>query len=220
MVAEFREMIKTHPLEFKMEDKLQSLLEKMRRLEHELLVEIEKKEQEFFYEIREKKVHFEEEIKREHQKLLKKIRHYLRDAKVLNILTAPVIWFCLVPMVFMDLVISLYQFVCFPVYGIPKVRREDYVVMDRHYLRYLNIIERINCLYCGYFNGVAGYVREIAGRTEQYWCPIKHARKVKSFHSRYKNFFDYGDGEGYRKRVEEIRRAFDDLDTGKKKGRS
>ena len=96
-------------------------------------------------------------------------------------------------------------------YGIPKVRRADYIVIDRQYLSYLNVIERLNCVYCGYFNGVIGFAREIAGRTEQYWCPIKHAHKIKALHSRYKNFFDYGDAEGYRAKIEEVRRDFDDI---------
>jgi len=111
----------------------------------------------------------------------------------------------------MDLVMTVFQNVCFPVYGIPKVRRSDYVVIDRQHLSYLNLIERLNCVYCSYFNGVIAYSREIAGRTEQYWCPIKHARKIKSFHSRYKNFFDYGDAEGYRAKIEEVRRRFEDI---------
>jgi len=58
---------------------------------------------------------------------------------------------------------------------------------------------------------VIAYVQEIAGRTEQYWCPIKHALRLKTMHSRYRHFLDYGDAEQYRARVEEVRRAFDDL---------
>jgi len=56
-----------------------------------------------------------------------------------------------------------------------------------------------------------GYTREIAGRAEQYWCPIKHARKTKSIHNRYKKFFDYGDASEYRAKIEEVRRGFDDI---------
>ncbi len=47
----------------------------------------------------------------------------------------------------MDVTISLYQAVCFPIYGIPKVKRQDYIVFDRQYLQYLNLIEKINCAY-------------------------------------------------------------------------
>ncbi|MCH9740876.1 MAG: hypothetical protein K0U38_08570 [Epsilonproteobacteria bacterium] len=65
------------------------------------------------------------------------------------------------------------------------MKRSDYVVLDRYNLFYLDKVEKINCLYCEYFNGVIGYVREIAARTEQFWCPIKH--------SRYNRFFDFRD---------------------------
>jgi hypothetical protein len=121
------------------------------------------------------------------------------------------IWFCIVPILFLDIVAAVYQFICFPVYGIPKVRRRDYVVRDRRKLRYLNSVERLNCVYCEYVNGLLAYVQEIAGRTEQYWCPIKHAMRMKSMHSRYQYFLDYGDAEQYRKRIEQVRRDFEDL---------
>ena len=194
-----------------MEDKLHDLLEKIRQLEKELLKEIQKKEEEFLYEIRAKKVFFEREIRVRHKLFLKRIHRYLYDARILNILTAPVIWACLFPAVFMDLALTLFQTICFPIYGIPKVKRGDYIVLDRQYLAYLNPIEKMNCIYCGYFNGVTAYVREIGARTEQYWCPIKHAGKLKSVHSRYKNFFHYGDAETYRAKLNEIRNDFDDL---------
>jgi hypothetical protein len=84
-------------------------------------------------------------------------------------------------------------------------------VIDRYALNYLNAMEKLNCVYCGYVNGLIAYVQEIAARTEQYWCPIKHARKIGSIHSRYNKFFEYGDGNEYRKKIETIRRDFEDL---------
>jgi hypothetical protein len=111
---------------------------------------------------------------------------------------------------FLDVFVMLYQVICFPVYGIPLVRRSDYIVLDRHRLKYLNWVEKCNCIYCGYFNGLMAYLREIAGRTEQYWCPIRHSRLPKSTHSRYDRFVDYGDAEGYRRELVEIRKDFGD----------
>jgi hypothetical protein len=55
-------------------------------------------------------------------------------------------------------------------------------------------------------------VREIAARTEQYWCPIKHARRVIGSHARYLKFDDYGDAEGFREHAAGLR---DDLAKGK-----
>ena len=200
-----------------MDDKLQELLEKIKTLEQELLQEIQKKHDEFLYEIRDKKIFFEREIRIRHKLLLKRIHRYLFEAKILNIITAPIIWLCLIPAVLMDISLTIFQTICFPVYGIPKVKRDEYIVLDRQYLAYLNPIERLNCLYCSYYNGLVAYLREIGGRTEQYWCPIKHARKLKSVHSRYKNFIHYGDAETYRAKFNEIRNSFDDIKDSKVK---
>jgi len=194
-----------------MNNRLQELLIKIKQLEQELLVELQKKEKQYLYEVRDKKVHFQQEVKEKNKHLIKTVRRYLKDAALLNILTVPVIWSCLLPALFLDLVGSVFQMICFPVYSIPKVIRSDYIIIDRQYLNYLNLIEKINCCYCGYFIGLIGYIQEIAARTEQYWCPIKHAHRTRSAHSRYKFFLDYGDGEGFRKKNSEIRKDFTDL---------
>lgn len=194
-----------------MDDRLSVMLEKMKALEAEIRSELEKKEEEFFYRILDKRIRFEREASIAHKKLVEGLPQYLYTASFKHILTTPVIWSCLLPALFMDLVLTAYQAICFPLYGIPKVIRSDYVVLDRQYLEYLNVIERLNCYYCGYFNGVVAYVEEIAARTEQFWCPIKHARKVRTIHSRYRKFFDYGDGKSYREHYETLRRNFEDL---------
>ncbi|MGV1100595.1 hypothetical protein ACUUL3_14460 [Thiovibrio sp. JS02] len=194
-----------------LDTRIEALIEKIKKLEKELYQEAQKKEEEFYYKITGKKVRFEKEVKRRHKVLMQRVSRYLSEAALLNILTTPVIWFILIPTLFLDASVTLYQAVCFPVYGIPRVKRSKYIVIDRHALGYLNIIEKINCVYCGYFNGFMAYVREIAARTEQYWCPIKHARRVASMHSRYGRFFEYGDAEGYRRYLEAVRRDFADL---------
>ena len=188
-----------------MESRLHILIAHIKELEQELVQEIQKKEEEYHYKIFGKKVTFEEWIKHEQKTLVMKIIPYIRDAAFLNILTAPVIWAVLPAALFLDFMITLYQTVCFPVYGIPEVQRSDYIVLDRHSLPYLNIIEKVNCEYCAYVNGLVAYVQEIAGRTEQYWCPIKHALKVKDPHQRYYEFLEYGDADGYRARLEQLR---------------
>ena len=73
-----------------------------------------------------------------------------------------------VPIALLDAWLTIYQRVCFPIYGIAPVRRSTYIVIDRQHLAYLNAVEMLNCVYCGYANGVFAYVREIAGKTEQY----------------------------------------------------
>jgi len=195
-----------------MDTRIAALLETIKKLEKELLHEIEKKEDEFYYSVIGRKVRFEAEVKKHHRELMQRLSPYLSEASLLNILTAPIIWFILIPALFLDLSVTVFQAICFRVYGIPRVKRRRYIVIDRHSLAYLNLIEKINCIYCGYFNGLISYVQEVAARTEQYWCPIKHARRLAAMHSRYAKFMEYGDAEGYRKHLEEVRRAFEDLE--------
>lgn len=190
---------------------INELIKEIKRLEEELAREIQRKEQEFYYRAKGRKIYFEETARQYQKTLVTKLHTYLLEAPLLNILTTPIIWSCLIPAAFLDLVASFYHGVCFPVYGIPKVQRSDYIVIDRHALPYLNLIEKLNCVYCGYFNGLIAYVQEIAARTEQYWCPIKHARKVATLHSRYRHFLEYGDAQAYKEYIESIRRNFDDL---------
>ncbi len=136
---------------------------------------------------------------------------YIAGSRLMVVLTAPLLYLCIAPLVLSDLAVTAYQAVCFPIYGIPKVRRANYFVFDRHRLRYLNLVERLNCLYCSYANGLFAYGTEIAARTEQYWCPIKHAKAIVEPHSRYSRYLDYGAAEAYRRRLETLRRDFNDV---------
>jgi hypothetical protein len=164
-----------------------------------------------FYELRNGKVWFSKEIKREHRRLKTSLVRYVLHSRILAVLTAPFIYAVIIPFVLLDLFVSVYQSVCFPVYGIPKARRRDYIAIDRNKLRYLNAVEGINCMYCSYGNGVLAYAVEIAGRTEQHWCPIKHARRVQNTHDRYSHFLPYGDAHAYRDEVDKVRCDFKDL---------
>lgn len=195
-----------------MNEKLDTLLEKMHALEKEILRELQKKELEFFYEVRQGKVRFTEEARARHRLLVKRFASYIRDSRFMILLTTPVIWACFIPIALLDVFMVVYQAICFPVYGIPKVKRSDYIRLDRRHLAYLNWAEKFNCEYCGYANGVLACATEVAARTEQYWCPIKHALRMKSMHSRYRHFFDYGDAEHYRRQIETVRRSFEDIE--------
>lgn len=138
----------------------------------------------------------------EHRLFKKPLWPYLRSVHPLVILTSPIIYLCSIPFFALDLAVTVYQAICFPVYGIAKVPRRDYLVFDRGRLAYLNVIEKIGCVYCSYANGLLAYIVEIAARTEQYFCPIKHARPPLRPHSHYPSFVPYGDPRAYRKLVD------------------
>ncbi|HFQ89050.1 MAG TPA: hypothetical protein ENK27_03140 [Desulfobulbus sp.] len=198
-----------------MEDKrrLDEILARLRRAEEELEQELdrllEEKRRRFRYTLRQGRVVFERGIRGWQRQQRMAIWRYLRTAPLLFILSAPVIYALIVPLVLLDVAVMLYQQICFRIYGIPLVRRRDYLVVDRHALAYLNAIEKFNCVYCGYSNGLIAYVREVAGRTEQFWCPIKHARRVRDAHRHMEKFFDYGDAEAWRTRLAELRRDWE-----------
>ncbi len=151
-------------------------------------------------------VHFSQDIRIEQKKLRRSLLAHVRSIGILSWLTAPVIYAMIVPLALTDLFATVYQWVCFPVYGIGRVRRSEYVVLDRHRLSYLNAIKKLNCVYCGYANGVIAYAREMASRTEQYFCPIKHAMPIPAPHSRYSRFDD-GDAKGFREQIATLRKT-------------
>lgn len=189
-----------------MNPRVAELVEMIRSLEMQLELELAKGRTEFAYTVRGRVVEFEERILLRHRKIKIGLARYILGSRPLLLITAPVIYAPLLAFLLLDALVTTYQRVCFPTYGIPRVRRHDYLIFDRYQLAYLNAIERINCLYCSYANGLLAYVREIASRTEQYWCPIKHARRIVAAHERYAGFVDYADAENYHRELAQLRR--------------
>jgi len=186
-------------------DEIAQLAGAIRTLERQLEEALAKRRIELNYKVQDGVAHFEQAVIARHRLLKARLPRYILGARPAMILTAPAIYALILPLVLLDLFVAVYQAACFPVYGIPRVRRSDYFAFDREHLAYLNVIEKINCAYCAYANGLVAYVREIASRTEEYWCPIKHARRVLGVHPRYGSFVDYGDGDSYRHDLERLR---------------
>ncbi len=204
------------------ESRHEKIVQRLQELRSEIEAEINRllKEERvlFHYTVERTKVRFEEGVKKLHrQQRISSLRYILR-APMRHLVTVPVISSLIVPLVLLDLTVSFYQWFCFPLYGIPKVARRRYVVVDRHQLSYLNAVEKLNCVYCGYGNGVLNFAREIAARTEQYWCPIKHARRAAGATDRQNSFVGYGDAEHYRERLQALRKQWDDNGGGQDDG--
>jgi hypothetical protein len=173
------------------------LLEDMRGIQEQLEQFFEEARDRFRYTLEDGRVRFSREVQQIHRRYRVSSLRYLLDANLVNVLTAPVIYSMIFPLLILDICFTAYQHVCFRAYGVPRISRRDYLVNDRHKLAYLNTIEKVNCTYCGYANGVIAYAREIISRTEQYWCPIRHAHRFPGAHERYPRFFAYGDAEAY-----------------------
>lgn len=189
---------------------LEELQERLSATRQDIETEIEEQlaaqRERFHYRLERGKVRFERDIRELQRRYRVGIVKYIIGARLGFILSAPLIYGLIVPLVFLDMSVTLYQHVCFRIYRIPLVRRRDHIVVDRHHLAYLNGIEKLNCIYCGYANGLIAYAREIAGRTEQFWCPIKHARRSADPHDLADAFVDYGDAEAYRANLANLRK--------------
>lgn len=194
-----------------MNARIDLLLQQIRELEEELRAELSQRSQVIGFTIKGRKVKFERSIRQAHKKLKYSLWRWL-GIRPINIITMPIIYAMIVPLLLIDLLVSFYQYSCFPIYRIKLVKRRDYIVFDRHHLRYLNAFERWHCVYCAYGNGVVAYIREILARTEQYFCPIKHANKVLGTHERYQYFLDYGDADNYHQRLHEYRQKLAEED--------
>jgi len=189
-----------------MSERIRSLVQQIHTLEEELHAVLHEQEGKALYEIEGRRVRFEGFVREAHKRLKTDLLPWFRASSLRNALSAPFIYGIVFPILLYDLSLTIFQAICFRLYRIERVERSKYILIDRHQLGYLNIIERLHCAYCGYANGVISYGREITARTEQYWCPIKHARKVLGTHRRYAYFLDYGVAEGYQEKLEQYRR--------------
>lgn len=190
-----------------MNNRVQELLMEITALEDELRTALSEQQTSIFFQIKGKRVEFEDSIKKAHKRLKTNFFRWLVTNRPQNLITGPIIYSMIFPLFITDVFVTFFQFTCFPIYGIKKVHRDDYIMFDRQHLNYLNFIEKFHCTYCAYGNGMIAYVSEVIARTEQYFCPIKHAHKILGTHGRYNGFIDFGDAEGYEAKLEKYRQA-------------
>jgi acyl dehydratase len=196
-----------------MNPQINEFLDRIRQLEVDIEQEVQRRRQQFQADFDQRKVKFEHEVLNQQRRFKQGVVNYLLTSDWRHLLTMPLIYPVLLPMLLLDVMVSLYQWVCFPLYSMPRVKRSDFFVYDRTHLAYLNVIEKINCAYCSYGNGLVAYAREVVGKTEQFWCPIKHARRVVHAHPYYHGFSDYGDAQRYRGQLAHLRLQLQQLVT-------
>lgn len=193
-------------------DDLLSLVEQLRHLERSIENKLEARRKAMQVQIVGGRVKFERALTEQHRHLKTGLLRFLASSPLISYLTAPIIYSLIIPFALLDLFVSIFQAICFRAWNIARVNRADYIALDRHHLAYLNGIQKLNCSYCSYANGVIAFVRDVAARTEQFWCPIKHAVRVRGVHERYRDFIDFGDAEGFVKRSEDYRTRLQDAD--------
>ena len=163
---------------------------------------------------------------REKRNLIKEIikrRNYLKQWKISIIksffpinfrflLSMPLIYGFSIILVVFHAALEIYHQVCFRLFNIPLIKSSEYFIFDRQKLPYLNSWEKLNCVYCSYANNLVRYTAEVIGRTERFWCPIKHAKNLKHTHSQYSVFVPYLDAQAFREKKQELRDFSDVLE--------
>jgi hypothetical protein len=188
-----------------MNNRLLEIISKIESLNEELRKEYENQKQRYGFSFNKKRVEFLEEFKKRNLSFRIPLWKYLIPRNLRHFLSMPFIYSMIVPLVLLDLSVTIYHTVAFSLYRIPKIKRSDYIIFDRQFLDYLNIIQKFNCIYCSYANGLMAYAGEIAARTERYWCPIKAANKPLFNHAWYKDFADYGNAEDWNNKFNEVK---------------
>jgi len=192
-----------------MKSKINQILADIQTKKEELFVEYEKLKEKYGFIIEWKKIIFNSETKNKNKLFKEGVIDFIFSARVRAILSIPFIYAMIIPSVILHIFLWFYQQTAFRLYKIPLVSIKDYIVFDRKELDYLNIIQKVNCHYCSYVNGLYSYATEVAWRTEKYWCPIKNAKKTKGWHDWQEHFADYWDPETFIacfKSVEEFRK--------------
>lgn len=130
-----------------------------------------------------------------------------KDRFIRHLVSAPFIYSAFIGFVVLDIFVEMYHRICFPLYGLELIDRKKYIKFERHKLHYISWLDKVNCAYCSYGNGLIGYVKEITAQTEIYWCGIKNPHEegfVEPEH--HKNFAPYGDQRAFQEKYGEAQK--------------
>jgi len=115
----------------------------------------------------------------------------IRSSSVLfTPLAALTIYSMIIPVIILDIWTTVYQSIYFSILDIPKIKKSDYIMYDRWQLNKLNILQRFNCVYCEYVNGLLAWAKGVSNQTEIYSCAIKHSA-IRRGQNNQVDFYDY-----------------------------
>ncbi|MBT4849285.1 hypothetical protein HON36_00335 [Candidatus Parcubacteria bacterium] len=124
------------------------------------------------------------------------------EKAVHHIASIPFVYLMVFPIVILDIFLEIYHQICFRLYDLPLVPRGAYIKIDRHRLEYLDNVQKINCVYCGYSNGLIKYAMVIFAETEAYWCGIQHKEDdIFKAPDHHKSFLPHGDRDYFEEKI-------------------
>lgn len=128
---------------------------------------------------------------------------YIKNTNTLikHIIAIPIVSSLFFPLVILDIWAEIYHRICFPLYKVPYLKRNNYIKIDRHKLKYLSFWQKAYCVYCGYANGIVGYWVKMAGVTEKYWCGIQHEKNANFIPPKHhEEFSKFNDEEDFKQK--------------------
>ncbi|MFA5831409.1 MAG: hypothetical protein WC878_06265 [Candidatus Paceibacterota bacterium] len=148
----------------------------IRFFRRELEREIEKRNVGLRIGLEEGREKFDRELFRLHQTLKIGTWSYIKKIGFWVIATSPIIYSGIIFILLLDVCMTLCQYACFWAFNIPVLPRTGYFVFERMYLSFLNAIQKVNCGYCSYGNGLMAYDSAILARMEYLWNPEKQEK--------------------------------------------
>ena len=161
-----------------MNQSIKDILEKINKLNRQLSEKYNQLAEKYGFSSAGRRIVFLQEFRKRNKKFKIPTWKYVIPQNIRHLLSMPFIYMMIVPVVILDIFVTIYHLVAFSLYHIPK----------------------IHCLYCTYVNGIFAYAVEVGARTERYWCPVKAAHKPKFHHDWYSEFADYGNPEEWKEK--------------------
>lgn len=110
---------------------IQEILKKIETLNNDLREEYDRMLEKYGFSFQEKKIIFLEEFKKRNKKFKLPLWRPLTTTNLRQIIAIPFISGMIIPAIFLDICITIYQGIAFSLYRIPKVKRSEYIIYDR-----------------------------------------------------------------------------------------
>lgn len=100
----------------------------------------------------------------------------------------------------LSVAVILYQWLLKPLFGLPRVRWADHVILDRHRYQELGWFDVFNCWFCGYANGLCTMINTEMDNLSRYQGRLTGARALLAIFGAAVNLpvFIFGDLFGIR----------------------
>jgi hypothetical protein len=103
-----------------MNDKIRELLIRITALEDEIEDLLRKQQEQVLVYLQDGRYRIRDELDQAHRLLRQGIWRWLLDSRPRNLISAPIIYGMIIPFIIMDLFLTCYQWICFPLYRIGR----------------------------------------------------------------------------------------------------